>query len=158
MKTFAKIAMVMSVVSLFFTFAFARVASAQGIQGAVGTDDPTDQGNFQIVSCNPTYNPATGKLDNDCDYQQLVATATRIVKYILFIIIPIVGAMILWTGFKYMTAGGDANAVADAKRMLKPIAIGVFLIFAAWLIVYTILDKLLAPSIGEIQKSSIIGK
>lgn len=150
----------MSAAAASFALAFiftASAAHAQGVQGKVGTDDPT-KSEFQVVSCNPTYNPATGKLDNDCDFQQLVATAYRIVKYMLFLIIPVVALMILWTGFKYMTAGGDANAVADAKRMLKPIAVGVFLIFAAWLIVYTILDKFLAPAVGDIQKSSIIGK
>lgn len=141
--------------------------SAAAPVGAVGSNNPAqndaagtapNSSNFQLVSCNPTYDPTNpGTLKNDCDYSQLVATAYRFVKYVFYIIIPILAAMLLYAGFKYMTANGDVNVLSDAKRMFRPLLIGIFLVSAAWLIVYTILDKLLAPSIGDISKSSIIG-
>ncbi|HEU5114755.1 MAG TPA: pilin [Candidatus Paceibacterota bacterium] len=151
----------------FATFAAPAFAATQAPAGEVGSNNPNQNdtsgsapngSNFQLISCNPTFNPATGQLDHDCNFAQLVATAYRFIVYIFYIMIPILAAMIIITGYKYMTAGGDANLVADAKRMLRPVIIGIFLIIGAWLIVHTILDKLLAPSVGSLSKEQIIGK
>ncbi len=154
------------------SFGFFTATAFAQVPGKVGTSDPkktdsadvtaanaaTNGNNFQIVSCAPTYDPTNpGTLKNDCNFDQLVTTVYRLIVYVMYIIIPIMGAMLIFVGFKYMTAGGDANLVGDAKRMLKPLLIGIFLIFAAWLIVHTILDKLLAANIGGISKTNIIG-
>ena len=57
--------------------------------------------------------------------------------------------MIIYIGFKYLTSSGDSAKLADAKRMITPLLIGIFLIFSAWLIVYTFLDKLLVKDLGD---------
>lgn len=132
----------------------------------VGSNDPlnkaTDATGFQLVSCHPTVvKDANGvpsqTLANDCDYAQLVYTFQRIVNFALYLISPIVLVMIMYSGFKYITAGGDANIIADAKRMFRPLLIGVILILGAWLIIHTILDKLLADNVGSMSKSQILG-
>lgn len=157
------------IVTLFLTPAFVLAQPTE-----VGSSDPTkqdtsktpDKNNFQLVSCdgvqkflkdeNGNY---TNKLDPnsvECDYNQLIKTFQRLINFVLWIITPIVVGMMVYTGFKYMTAGGDANLIADAKRMFTPIIIGIFFIMAGWLLVYTVLDKLLDTNAGGVPKSSIL--
>ena len=65
--------------------------------------------------------------------------------------------MIIYIGFKYLTSSGDSAKLADAKRMIIPLLTGIFLIFSAWLIVYTFLDKLLVDKVSEnVKKSDIV--
>ncbi|MBI5134036.1 MAG: hypothetical protein HZA81_01460 [Candidatus Taylorbacteria bacterium] len=141
----------------------AREAYAQPAQ-SVGSDNPAnvdadpnraDGTKFQLVTCTGVVDPRTGK-GVECDYNQLISTAYRVIKFVLYMLIPILLGMVLFTGWKFLTAGGDTMKLESAKKMLKPVFVGLVLIFGAWLFVYTVLDKLLAPSIGEIQKSSIV--
>lgn len=119
----------------------------------VGSGDPKSS-TFQLVPCTGVKKAdGTGK---ECDFADLLILARRLIQFTLYIITPIVVGMILFTGFKYVTAGGDARLVEDAKRMFKPIILGIILVFAAWVLVYTVLDKLLANKIGDINKSDIV--
>lgn len=144
----------------------------------VGSNDPRQTGTFQLVSCDGVqkyqrnadgsikYNGTTPVLDQnskECDYNQLIYTIGRIVQFALYIITPIVLGMLLFAGFKYLTANGNPSKIADAKKMFMPIAIGVFFILGAYLIVYKfILQNLLVaspetPSSGGIDKATIMG-
>jgi hypothetical protein len=125
-----------------------------GPDGGVGSGDPTSSG-FQIVSCTGVVDPRTGT-GVECNYSQFIITFKRVVQFVLYLLIPIVLVMIIYTGFKYMTAQGDSGKLADAKRMFVPILIGLVCIFGAWLIVYTFLDYILALKIGEVNKSDIV--
>ncbi|MDE2116413.1 MAG: hypothetical protein KGI79_00860 [Patescibacteria group bacterium] len=138
------------------TFGGAVVFAAQSPSQTAGSASPQSS-SFQLVSCNPTIDPSGQFVQGtECDYSQLIATATRIIMFVLYILTPLVIGMILYAGFKYMMAGSDARLLEDAKKMFKPILIGVFFIFAAWLIVYTILNGLLASQIGDVKKTDII--
>lgn len=131
----------------------------------VGSNDPRETGTFQLVSCTNKLDPATGQFvpGTECDYNNLIYTISRIVQFALYIITPIVLAMILYMGFKYLTANGNPSKVADAKKMFMPIAIGVFLILGAYIIVYKfILQNLLVNSPATatspgIDKATIMG-
>ncbi|MEK7596949.1 MAG: pilin [Patescibacteria group bacterium] len=126
--------------------------------GEVGSNNPLSP-LFQLVSCRGIDDPRTAKDDNqlDCDYKQLVATVSRLIQFALYILIPIVLGMIIYIGFKYLTSSGDSAKLADAKRMIIPLLTGIFLIFSAWLIVYTFLDKLLVDKVSEnVKKSDIV--
>lgn len=125
-----------------------------GADGGIGSGDPNQSRTFQLVPCTGVKSAdGSGK---ECDFADLLLLARRIIQFVLYIITPIVVGMVLYTGFKYMTAGGDAKLIADAKRMFTPIIIGVFFIFAAWILVYTVLDRLLATQIGDIKKEDIV--
>lgn len=124
--------------------------------GGTGADNPRAT-NFQIVSCTGVIDPRTNK-GVVCDYAQLIATFARIISYVLYLLVPILIGMILYVGWTYITANGDVGKLAHAKDMMAPIAIGVFFVFAAYVIVYKfILGNLLADSVGEIKKTDIIG-
>ncbi len=126
-----------------------------GADGGTGSNDPVDV-DFQFVTCSGVDDPRTPQKERECTFEDIILTARRIIYFALFMITPILVAMLVYTGFKYMTAGGDVNLIADAKRMLKPVIYGLILVFAAWLIVYTLLGKLLALNINDVSKDSIV--
>ena len=55
---------------------------------------------------------------------------------------PIAGilafVMIVWAGFEYATSGGDTNKQKDAQDRITNAIIGLILLFAFWIIIYTI--------------------
>ena len=141
----------------------AQVVVDMSNSAIVNEPKPSDL-NFQLVSCNPQLikdGPNKGQLSNDCNYAQLIYTFQRIVNFAIYLVSPIILGMIIFMGFKYMTAHGDVNMVADAKKMFTPILIGLFFVFAAWIIVHTILDKLLVDNLGTatnpLTKQQLIG-
>ncbi len=130
--------------------------------GGVGSGNPADSGaqnpdnQFQLVSCTGVVDPRTGK-GVECDYNQAIITFSRIIRFVLYLLIPIILGMILWIGWTYLTANGDSGKLAHAKDMIKPLLLGIFFIFSAYLIVYKlILGNLLADKVGDINKTDII--
>ncbi len=115
---------------------------------ATGVDDPKDA-NFQLVPCSGV-DKVTGA--ETCTFKDLFTLANRIIKFLLYFSIPLVLGVIMYTAFKYLTANGDPGKLADAKKMLVPVALGLFWILAAYLIVYTFLDKVLDDSAGSATK------
>lgn len=144
--------------------------AAVGATPAFAQSGPEDKGNegaakpsqpsFQLVSCSGVDDPRTKDVtETPCDYNQVIFTIARIIRYAFYLSIPILLGMMVLAGFKYMTAGGDASLVADAKRMFKPIIIGILLMLGSYLIVYKlILGNLLADQVGDIKKEDIINE
>ena len=127
----------------------------------VGAESPKAS-NFQLVSCQGVDDPrTTDVVEVECDYNQVIATISRIIRFVLYLLIPIVLGMILWIGWTYVTANGDPKKLADAKSMVTPLLKGIFFIFAAYLIVYKlILGNLLDNDFGKntdgLKKTDII--
>jgi len=130
------------------TFSTNPANTPVGPDGGIGSNDPTSS-IFQLVTCSGVDDPRTEGIEKECNYEQLIAMVSRLIKFALYILIPIVLGMILFIGFKYLTANGDSGKLADAKRMITPLFIGIILIFAAWLIVYTFLDKILIDGLRK---------
>lgn len=125
---------------LFVTLSFLSPVwvSAQavtGTDGGIGSTDPKNTG-FQIVPCDG--------VKVECNFKALIATFNRILKFLLYMSIPLVVGIILYTGFQFLTAGGDAVKLEKAKKMLIPVAIGIFWVLASWLVVNTILKTFLS--------------
>ena len=127
----------------------------------VGSGDAKSS-SFQLVSCQGVDDPrTTDVVEVECDYNQIIATISRIIRFVLYLLIPIVLGMILWIGWTYVTANGDPKKLADAKSMVTPLLKGIFFIFAAYLIVYKlILGNLLDNDFGKntdgLKKTDII--
>jgi len=132
-------------------------ATSNNANYTIGSDQPKDS-TFQLVTCAGVDDPrTTDKKEVECDYNQAIATFSRIISFVLYLLIPIVLGMILWIGWTYLTANGDSGKLAHAKDMIKPLLLGIFFIFAAYLIVYKlILGNLLADKVGDINKTDII--
>ena len=107
----------------------------QSTDGGIGADDPRAS-NFQLIPCDGVKVP--------CNFVAFVATFNRILKFLLYMSIPLVVGIILYTGFQYLRAGGDAHKLEEVKKMLVPVAIGIFWVLASWLVVSTILKTFLS--------------
>jgi len=82
-------------------------------------------------------------------------TVKSLAKTVVNVMSLIVGAlaviMIIVSGFKYITSGGDSNAVASAKNTLVYAIVGVFIAVIAQFIVHEVLD-----TSNKIQSSSFL--
>lgn len=72
-----------------------------------------------------------------------VDIATTIINFLLgFLALAALGLM-LWAGFLWMTAGGNEDKIAQAKKILRNGVIGLVIILSAWGIVYYVLTNVL---------------
>ena len=74
----------------------------------------------------------------------------RIVSNILIWVVGIVAViMIVWSGFKYITAAGDTSKVASAKNSLIYAIVGLIIAILAYAIVNFVIEHLGASSAGK---------
>jgi F0F1-type ATP synthase membrane subunit c/vacuolar-type H+-ATPase subunit K len=72
----------------------------------------------------------------------------RIIKWIVIVSAPVSAGVIAWAGFLYMTTG-ISDQKSAAKKMITKVFIGFAFILAAWLIVSTLLDAILADEFAK---------
>jgi TRAP-type C4-dicarboxylate transport system permease small subunit len=72
----------------------------------------------------------------------------RIIRIILGFTGLIAIVIILWGGFRWMTAGGSEEKVKTAKGILTAGAIGLFLVFAAYAIATFVINVLARVTAG----------
>jgi len=65
----------------------------------------------------------------------LKETVINIIQWVLGLLGLIAVIMILWGGFMWMTAGGNEDKVATAKKIITAAVIGLIVILLAWAIV-----------------------
>jgi hypothetical protein len=80
---------------------------------------------------------------NDCDFNDLLKLVNNIIEWIVFISTPVAAGVFAWAGFTYMTTG-VVDERTKAKNMIQKVFLGFVFILAAWLLVSTILNALLA--------------
>lgn len=86
-----------------------------------------------IVRCGGPDQPA-------CNVCELFHTANRVVNFALFnLLVPLATIMLIISGVRMATSGGSSTDLLRAKNLLQNVLIGIFLAFAAWAIVNTIL-------------------
>ncbi len=92
------------------------------------------------------YECYSGGVYGNCTYQDLIAAVRNFTNKLTVYVLAFTVVPIAWAGFLFMTSGGNAGARAKAKEMLYKVAIGIFFMLAAWLIVSLIANALLAPA------------
>lgn len=78
----------------------------------------------------------------DCDFNQLLATIDRIIKFMIYIIVlPLAAILFAWSGIKLIIARekSKAGAMSDAKAMFGRVFLGLVFALGAWVIVKFIL-------------------
>lgn len=65
----------------------------------------------------------------------LASTVVKIVQWVLGFLGLIAVIMILYGGFVWMTAGGNEEKVASAKKIISAAVIGLIVVLLAWAIV-----------------------
>ena len=102
-----------------------------------------------LLSVIPVY--AFGASDLGVDYAGNVGLGTEdprtmiqlIVNLILTFLAIIAVIVILMGGFKWMTAGGNEDNVAQAKKLLTAGIIGLAIVLAAWGIALFVINQML---------------
>ncbi|MDD2731323.1 MAG: pilin, partial [Candidatus Portnoybacteria bacterium] len=74
--------------------------------------------------------------------------ASRIINVVLGVIGIILLTLVLYAGFVWMTAGGDADKISKAQKILRNAFIGLIIILAAWAITYYVINVLLNATGG----------
>ena len=97
----------------------------------------TEEKGDDVVS---TIIPCTDK----CTFTDVFRLLNNFLKFfITVLLIPLFIIIIMYAGFKYITAEGNPSKVANIKKMLWNILIGIIIVLCAWLIVRTIMTTLL---------------
>jgi hypothetical protein len=114
--------------------------------------------NFQLVPCGGTDNPFTfEKEDVECDYNILVNTFNKLLKYFIYLAHFFAIAMFMYAGFLYMFAADNPSNKERAKSIFKNIGIGLFFVYAGWLLVYSLLTYLIDPAFVDEAKKNNTG-
>ncbi|MFA6908511.1 MAG: pilin [Patescibacteria group bacterium] len=70
----------------------------------------------------------------------LETTVVRIIQWVLGLLGLIAVIMILIGGFQWMTAGGNEEKVASAKKIISAAVIGLIVVLLAWAIVIFVVN------------------
>lgn len=109
-------------------------SGGQGV-AAAGPFDPDSQ-----VGVNEVGKEAYGQSGDPKDPRTIVADVIKIVLQFLAIIFLI---LMIWSGFEWMTAGGNEDKVAQSKKRLKNSAIGLAIILMAYGVTYFVIEQVI---------------
>jgi hypothetical protein len=87
-----------------------------------------------------------------CDFNDLMQLINNIIEFLITtIFIPIIIILFMYAGFKYITAEGNPSKVANLKKMVGHIVLGMLIVLCSWLIVKTILTIISSNEVGVLQ-------
>lgn len=97
-----------------------------------------------IPECNTgVVDTKTGQFSNPCDFNYVMQLINNIIKFLLFTIAtPLVALILMYTGYLYITAGGNSGQTEKVRHILFNAVVGYIIALAAWLIVNTIVSSL----------------
>jgi hypothetical protein len=126
--------------------AFAQVVNSPADNPATfNTTNPFGAG-FSLVPCSGAQSGADPLGGKDtvigCDFAALMIVVQRFINLLLYATTFIAIILIVFAGFKYLTAGGDTSKTTEAKKIFKAIAIGMIIAFTSWVVVNTIVTQL----------------
>lgn len=76
-------------------------------------------------------------------------TVVKIINTVLLFLAIIMLALVLFSGFKYLTSGGNEQKVTEALGYIKNAVIGLLIVLSAWAISYALLARLRAITMGQ---------
>lgn len=96
--------------------------------------------NVSILAITLLPNVALAALDKPAPLgglstEGLSATITKILNAVLGLVGVIALAVILYGGFRWMTAGGNEETVGEAKKIITAGVIGLIIVVMAWAVV-----------------------
>lgn len=87
-------------------------------------------------------NPLNSELSGTLGNSDLRTTIARLINVALSLLGVIAVVIILAGGFKWMTAGGNDDKVAEARKMIFSGIIGLAIILSSWAIALFVLNRL----------------
>ena len=116
-------------------------------QATAPTTTPTSDASNQVCEgiglANGTKGGCDEKSGGGKGVMDLVAAAINILSIVVGVAAVI---MVMIGGFKYVTAGGDSNAIGSAKTTITYALIGLIIAFMAQIIVHFVLYSLIKPA------------
>lgn len=89
---------------------------------------------------------------NYCTFSDVLKTINNIITFLITkLFIPILVLLFMFAGVKYILAQGNPSKVANLKKMVINIVIGLLLVLCSWLIVKVILRILVKDSDSALQ-------
>lgn len=80
---------------------------------------------------------------NKCTFADVFKLINGLLSFFIkTLLIPIFIIILMYAGFKYITAQGNPGKTANLKKMFGNMVLGLVLVLCSWLIVYTILTML----------------
>ena len=117
----------------------------------------TQTANAFLINDNPgpyvglEYGQATGLGDQDVRF-----TTARMISAVLGLLGIVTVVLIIYAGFKWMTAGGNDENVASAKKILIAAVIGLAIVLSAYSITRFVMTNLYTSTTGINYQSPII--
>jgi len=81
--------------------------------------------------------------------EDIRVTVVKIINTVLLFLALIFLVLVLFSGFKYMTSGGNEQKVSEAMSYIKNSTIGLAIVLSAWAISYALLVRLRAITSGQ---------
>lgn len=111
-----------------------------------------------IIPCgDSTSNPATGtgtseqqaqKQANDCNLQHFYKLIDNVIDIVFYVAVISLACLFVYHGARIMTAGGDTGRIAQARKQLTTVVVGIVLILSSWLIIQTVTNLFLNTQNG----------
>ena len=76
----------------------------------------------------------------------LIGIIVRIINYSLILLGVIFLGLFVFSGYQWMTAGGNEDSIKTAKSRMTNAVIGLVIVLMAWTITYFVLYKIVLPS------------
>lgn len=128
-------------------FAFAQ--SANPIPTPAGVDTTGGGSGTGITyECSRTANGTT--VYGDCSYDDLIRAVQKFFDVVIPLALGFSVVVIAFVGFNYMISGANPGKRKEANQMLEKVAIGIFFMLAAWLIVTLVANSLLKVNVNAL--------
>lgn len=88
-----------------------------------------------------------------CSACDLIKMVNKIIVWLFGMIFLIFAVLMMMAGFGLVTSGGDTSAVSAAKSKFQNALIGLLIVMAAWLLVDTMVRKLVNGGNGDLSQA-----
>lgn len=86
----------------------------------------------------------------NCQYVDLLKAVKKVINWMIIFTLQFSVVVIAWAGFNFMTSGDSASKRTEAKEMLRKVALGIFWVLAAWVVVNLIANTLLTQAVKAV--------
>ncbi len=113
----------------------------------VYAEEPGDS-KFQILpDCDPAKFVKDGESTKDgdkgaCGFNAFQRLVVNVIKYLLYIMVPIAFCIVGWAGFKILTSAGNSEKIHEAYGMIKIVVIGILIAVLSYIIIVNIFNVL----------------